>query len=183
MRNNIRRQLRLDTMADVAIAILSVIDDESLDQLGLNSSTLAGIEEARRGDDTFGLAAAGFCFALTNATLTPQDRLVCSQILALAAACTQRKMVLTKKMLDSENVLMNRAILDNLWQWLLEADKTYTVTGDALEEEVTRIYDYVSQYDRTIKDESREWWKSSATNEDESGNPYPSLLDFLLPKK
>lgn len=175
------RDQRIAAMNELIVATLSMFDDVSLDTLNLPPSVLRDIDVARAGDDSVGVAVAAFSLAVSNYNLTDQDRLVASQIFAAASACTQRKMVVTKTLLDSQNVLLNRNILDSIYEWFKEQDATYNLNGDALEEESERLLKYVSQYNRTILDKSREWWKSNATNEDETANPYPSLLDYFWP--
>lgn len=162
-----RKDLRRAFAQDGLISALAIWPDEILDTISLNSEVLSMISDARAGDDTFGKATAMIAFILSNADLTEQDRLVVGQILGVAASDIMNKTIVTKNRLDSEDVLTNVTVFQDIKSAFTASDSVTHFVGDAVMEECERIIPYIEQYDRSVKDKSKQWYKSGNVNDSE----------------
>jgi len=175
---DVRKQLREQFLRDSVISILAVMDDDILDLLGLDPSIRASINEQKTGDDTMGKAMALFGFFITNTDLTDQDRLVVGQSAAVISACALRKRVATKQIFDAEDVLQNKTVLTGLIDWFDAAPFTMRCFGDARNEQVVKLTEYIEQYDRDVKDKARKYIDLGEKNEDESASE-GGMLDWV----
>lgn len=167
----IRNEERKAATYHLMTCMMSVCDDTSLDLLGIPASLRADINAIRANEDDFaGCAAASFAFNISNSDLTEQDRLVVSQILAVAASAVALKKVVTKSMLDGKDVLKNKSILTNLIDWCSEASAPQALVGDAILEQGQSLLEYVEQYNSAVLDKSQQWFKGGGKMEDETAS-------------
>lgn len=179
----LRKEERKAAMYHMALCMLAMIDDEVLDLMSMGPSIRGSINTIRAEEDDYaGCGAAFIALMISNYDLTDQDRLVVSQTLGVAAGCIATRKVVTKNVLDNEDVLTNTSILSSLGTWVSEAPSLSSLTGDALFEQGKDILYYIEQYNRAILDQSKSWTKGGTTNESEAPTTQDAinaLLDLI----
>lgn len=161
------------------LAILSTIPPMVLDMIDLPSDVVRDVDDTRLDDDNMGRSAALYSFFLSNAEMTPQDRVVVGQILACAASNIFNENVLTKRGLDKIDALKNTSLFADIGEWFSTVSGTSFVTGDAEREEVSKLDKYIEQYDKTIKDQSLRWTSGGDISDDESATTSSYIKKIL----
>lgn len=176
----IRTEERKAASYHLSVCLLAIMDDDALALLNLPSELRMQINDVRASEDDFaGCAAAGFALNISNFDLTDQDRLVVAQIMAVTSGAIAENKVVTKSLLDSEDVLTNVSVLQELGNWISSADAPRTLIGDAMLEQSKSILDYIEQYNSAVLDKSVSWTKGGGTNDDETADQ-PTGVDRLL---
>jgi len=174
----LRKEERKSAMYHLSICMLAILDDNVLDIMNLTPALRGAINTIRAEEDDYvGAAAAFFAFQMSNYDMTDQDRLVASQALAVGSGAIQNRRVATKSMFDSEDILVNRTIMENIATWISEAEAPNVLVGDAVFEQGVELLKYIEQYDRRVKDKSQVWTKGGE-NESETASE-SNILDWI----
>lgn len=176
---NLRKQLRADAVRQLFVCMLASLPTEELDLVSLPYDLKMDVMEAKTDDDYLGKGAAYAVASLSNAPLTDQDRLVVGQIFLIGGAKILSGGIVTKAVLDAANVLENRNVFSGMVDWISKYGNTPRRTGDAWAEELERIFTYVEQYDRDVKDTSIQWNKREGEGDIETPSDITPWLEWI----
>jgi hypothetical protein len=177
---NFIKAMKESATREIAVSVLSVLPLAFLQSLDLPGDLLEDISAKRLDDDYVGQAAVGMAFALSNNANTPTDRFVASQIMLLAAGTILRARPFMLNTLSS----YDKDELTNLMQGLFNlvgpgSTTKYTLSGDALSEEVFSLYNNISQYNRDLVHDPKSQDDFSDVNRDEVGTVKGYIKDKM----
>lgn len=167
---------------DALIKMMTILRDEDLDMLGIAADVRQDIEVARSSNDALGVAAASFCYQISNQELTKQDRAVVGQIFGVASGTILNGYLVTKTALSNKQVLSNPDIWSNISTLFSGTSTPFHHSGDAIDEEMLRIVDYVEAYNRYAESKRVSWFKSGSrdeTVEPGEANWLSRVLDYI----
>lgn len=179
---NIRQYQRKGATYDGLLKMLSVLRDEDLDMLGIAADVRSDIEQSRSSNDALGVAAAVFAYSISNQDLTKQDRAVIGQIFGVASGTILNGYLVTKGALANKQVLTAPDIWTNIATLISGTSTPFHHTGDAIDEEMLRIVDYIEAYNRYVESKRVSYFKSGARDETiEPGddNWLSRVLDYI----
>lgn len=176
---NFKTAQRKSALWQGCTAFMCFLRDEDLDLMGLSSETRSDIDKMRLTDDWPGIGMAFFLMSVSNSDITDWDRVVLGQIMNASSGTIIAKRVLQKSVLDGQDVLSSRTAFKQMYDWFSKSNTVVHLNGDAFDEEVVSVINYIEQYNRDIPDRSFAYINSGEQGDDETPQIESELLDKI----
>jgi hypothetical protein len=177
--NSLKRQIRMASVQELAVAYLSMLPSQALESLGLPSDVMSAIRTKRMDDDYVGQAAAMAAFAFSNNANTPTDRFVAAQMLILGSGCMLRAKPFGVGSITGADKDKLQDLLVGSFNVIRANGSGIRITGDAILEELDDLSTRAEKYNRYIQFDADAQNDFADVKEEELGTASDVLRDAV----